>query len=47
MTLFNEDGSVDFGAFRTLLRFQEEHGTAAVLILGSTGEVSMLSTDER
>ncbi len=37
VTPFNEDGSIDFGAFRTLLRFQEEHGTAAVLIMGSTG----------
>ena len=47
VTPFNEDGSIDFGAFRTLLRFQKEHGTAAVLIMGSTGEVSMLSTEER
>ena len=47
ITPFNEDGSVDFGAFRTLLRFQEEHGTGAVLIMGSTGEVSMLSPEER
>jgi 4-hydroxy-tetrahydrodipicolinate synthase len=46
-TPFNRDGSLDLEGFRTLLRFQEAHGTAAVLILGSTGEVSMLSTDER
>jgi 4-hydroxy-tetrahydrodipicolinate synthase len=46
-TPFNKDGSLDFEGFRTLLRFQEENGTAAVLILGSTGEVSMLSADER
>lgn len=47
ITPFNEDGSVDFGAFRELLRFQETNGTAAVLILGSTGEISMLSREER
>ncbi|MCL2896622.1 4-hydroxy-tetrahydrodipicolinate synthase family protein [Brenneria tiliae] len=47
ITPFNEDGSVDFGAFETLLKFQEDHGTAAVLIMGSTGEVSMLSVEER
>ena len=47
ITPFNADGSVDFGAFRTLLRFQEDHGTAAVLILGSTGEPTMLSPEER
>lgn len=47
ITPFNKDGSADFGAFRDLLNFQEEHGTAAVLIMGSTGEVSMLSPQER
>ncbi len=46
-TPFNADGSLDFEGFRTLLRFQEENGTAAVLILGSTGEVSMLYGEER
>jgi 4-hydroxy-tetrahydrodipicolinate synthase len=47
VTPFNADGSVDYEAFRALLEFQEEHGTSAVLIMGSTGEVSMLSTEER
>jgi len=47
ITPFNKDGSVDFAAFRSLLRFQEEHGTAAVLIMGSTGETSMLAPEEK
>src|SRR5581483_12457784 len=47
ITPFNKDGSVDFAAFRSLLRFQEEHGTKAVLIMGSTGETSMLSPEEK
>ena len=47
ITPFNRDGTVDYEGFRTNLAFQEEHGTAAVLILGSTGEVSLLSRDER
>jgi 4-hydroxy-tetrahydrodipicolinate synthase len=47
ITPFNGDGSVDFGAFRTLLRFQEDHGTSAVLFMGSTGEPTMLSPEER
>ena len=47
ITPFNADGSPDFGAFRSLLKFQEDHGTEAVLIMGSTGEVSMLSAKER
>ncbi len=34
ITPFNEDGSIDFGAFETLLQFQVENGTSAVLIMG-------------
>jgi 4-hydroxy-tetrahydrodipicolinate synthase len=47
ITPMNADGSVDFEGFRTLLQFQEDNGTTAVLIMGSTGEVSMLTPDER
>lgn len=47
VTPFNQDGTVDLGAFRTLLDFQRKNGTSAVLIMGSTGEVSMLSEAER
>ena len=47
ITPFNKNGSVDFGAFGSLLRFHEDNGTSAVLIMGSTGEVSMLSQEER
>jgi 4-hydroxy-tetrahydrodipicolinate synthase len=47
ITPFNRDGSVDMEGFRTLLDFQASHGTSAVLIMGSTGEVSMLSREER
>ena len=47
ITPFNKDGSVDFGAFRTLLKFQEDRGTSAVLFMGSTGETSMLAPEEK
>src|SRR6266849_4052137 len=47
ITPFNKDGSVDFAAFRTLLKFQEDQGPSAVLIMGSTGEASMLSPEEK
>lgn len=47
ITPFNRDGSVDFAAFQALLKFQEEQGTSAVLIMGSTGETSMLSPEEK
>ena len=47
ITPMNLDGSVDYEGFRSLIGFHEENGTEAVLIMGSTGEVSMLSPDER
>ncbi len=47
ITPFNRDGTVDFEGFRTLIDFQASHGTSALLIMGSTGEVSMLSLEER
>jgi 4-hydroxy-tetrahydrodipicolinate synthase len=47
ITPSNRDGSVDFEGFRTLIDFQASHGTSALLIMGSTGEVSMLSQEER
>jgi 4-hydroxy-tetrahydrodipicolinate synthase len=47
ITPFNKDGSVDFAAFRTLLKFHADHGTSAVLIMGSTGETSMLAPEEK
>ncbi len=47
ITPFNKDGSVDFDAFRTLLKFQEDRGTSAVLIMGSTGETSMLAPEKK
>ncbi|MCK8786987.1 4-hydroxy-tetrahydrodipicolinate synthase [Roseomonas sp. NAR14] len=47
ITPFNADGRVDFGAFRTLLDWHAANGTAAVLMMGSTGEVSMLAPEER
>lgn len=47
VTPMNTDGSIDFEGFRTLLNWHAENGTEAVLIMGSTGEVSMLSPKER
>jgi 4-hydroxy-tetrahydrodipicolinate synthase len=47
ITPMNEDYSIDMGGFGTLLDFQRDAGTSAVLIMGSSGEVSMLSPEER
>ena len=47
ITPFNKDGSVDFAAFRSLLKFHEDNDTSAILIMGSTGETSMLAPEEK
>jgi 4-hydroxy-tetrahydrodipicolinate synthase len=47
VTPFNEDASIDFDAFRTLIDFQRRHGTAAMLFMGSTGEPSLLAPEEK
>lgn len=47
VTPFDEGGAVDFGAFRELIQRQHEHGTSAMLFMGSTGEPSLLSPEEK
>lgn len=47
VTPMNGDGGIDYEGFRTLLDWHAANGTSAVLIMGSTGEVSMLSPQER
>ena len=47
LTPFNRDGSIDYEGFRTLIEFQASHGTRAVLLMGSTGEASMLTPEEK
>jgi len=47
ITPFKNDGSVDIEGFRQLIDFQAVNGTSALLIMGSTGEVSLLSKKER
>ena len=47
ITPMNDDGTVDFEGFRSLIQFHEENDTSAILFMGSTGEVSMLHQEER
>jgi 4-hydroxy-tetrahydrodipicolinate synthase len=47
VTPMNADGSIDYEGFRTLIDWHAENGTRALLIMGSTGEVSMLAPEER
>ena len=47
ITPFKNDGAVDIEGFEQLIEFQARNGTSALLIMGSTGEVSLLSREER
>ena len=46
ITPFNRDGSLDEGALRRLVAFQEEKGVDAIVPCGSTGEAATLSFAE-
>jgi 4-hydroxy-tetrahydrodipicolinate synthase len=46
-TPFTEHDEVDFPGFEKLVDFQVEHGTNGLLLMGSTGESSALTIDER
>ena len=47
VTPFDERGAVDFGAFRELIERQRVHGTRALLFMGSTGEPTLLTPEEK
>lgn len=46
-TPYDSDGKVDFGGFRTLVDFHVQHGTNMLFCMGSAGEATLLSLDER
>ena len=46
-TPFNRDESIDFGGFKTLVDFQARWGSDGILVMGSTGETTLLSQEER
>lgn len=45
-TPFNEDGSVDFEAYRNLINWQIDEGIDAIITCGTSGEASTLNDDE-
>jgi 4-hydroxy-tetrahydrodipicolinate synthase len=47
ITPFVEDGSVDIAGFRLLVDFHISRGTSGLLLCGSTGEPSLLTTEEK
>jgi 4-hydroxy-tetrahydrodipicolinate synthase len=46
-TPYNADGSIDFGGFKTLIDRQIQYGTSELFIMGSAGENTLLSLEER
>jgi 4-hydroxy-tetrahydrodipicolinate synthase len=47
ITPFNDDLSIDYGAFGEVLDWQIENGTHGIIVGGSTGEFFALSDEER
>ena len=47
VTPFHEDGSVNFDRLKELVEFHIENGTDALIICGTTGEVSTLSDEDQ
>ena len=46
-TKFNEDGSLDFETFQANIKKQIEAGIHGIVVAGSLGEASTLTTDEK
>ncbi len=46
-TPYNADGSIDFGGFKTLIDRQIQYGTSELFVMGSAGENTLLTLDER
>lgn len=47
VTPMNSEGEIDFGALDHLVEFQIENGVNGIVVLGSTGEASTLSVEEK
>lgn len=47
ITPFDEKGKLDMNGFKRLVDFQAANGTAGLLLMGSTGEPTSLSQEER
>jgi 4-hydroxy-tetrahydrodipicolinate synthase len=46
-TPFDSNGKVDFDVFKSIVDFHAKHATSALLAMGSAGETTMLSIDEK
>lgn len=46
-TPYKEDGSIDYEGFQILIDHQAKYGTSQLLVMGSAGEVTLLTLEER
>lgn len=46
-TPFGKDNKIDFGAFKVLIDRQIQYGTSELFVLGSAGEVTLLTLEEK
>ena len=46
-TPFTENNKIDFNGFETLIDRQIKYGTSQIFILGSAGEVTLLTLEEK
>lgn len=46
-TPYDANGKIDFGGFKTLIDFHVAHGTSELFVMGSAGEVTLLTPEER
>jgi 4-hydroxy-tetrahydrodipicolinate synthase len=46
-TPYDKQGNVDFGGFREIIEHQIKYGTSELFVMGSAGEVTLLTMEER
>ena len=47
VTPFDENDQVDYETYEKLIEFQINHGTNAIIVIGTTGEASTMTEEER
>lgn len=46
-TPYNKNGNIDFGGFKEIIDHQIKYGTSELFVMGSAGEVTLLTNEER
>ncbi|MBC2854957.1 dihydrodipicolinate synthase family protein [Cetobacterium sp. 2A] len=46
-TPYTKEGKIDYEGFKTIIEFQAKYGTSQLLVMGSAGEVTLLTLEEK